>query len=163
MDFCPCGSLKPYQSCCEPYISHSTNAPTAEELMRARYTAYAKGAISYILETTLEEKRKECDEKAIRDWSANSQWHQLEIVSTTNGKADQTEGTVEFIAHFTEFGVKKSLHEKGIFRKVNGQWFYIDGEIQKSKPFIRADLKISRNDPCPCGSGKKYKKCCYKE
>lgn len=163
MDFCPCGSQKSYRDCCEPFITHTANVPTAELLMRARYTAYAKGAVTFILETTIEEKRKECDEKAIRDWSTNSQWHELQIISTTNGGPDQTEGTVEFIANFTEFGIKKSLHEKGIFKKVSNQWFYVDGEIQKSKPFIRAEIKVSRNDPCPCGSGKKYKKCCSKE
>jgi SEC-C motif domain protein len=163
MDFCPCGSQKPYENCCEPFISHTTDVPTAEHLMRARYSAYVKGAISFILDTTLEEKRKECDEKAIRDWSSNSQWHKLEIISTTNGGVEHTEGTVEFIAHFTEFGILKSLHEKGLFKKVNGHWFYVDGEIQKSKPFIRTETKLSRNDPCPCGSGKKLKKCCSKE
>ena len=163
MDFCPCGSLKQYQSCCEPYITRAVSAPTAELLMRARYTAYAKGAIPFILETTLEEKRKECDEKAIRDWSLNSQWHKLEIISTSGGGEDQSEGIVEFIAHFTEYGVKKNLHEKGTFKKLNGIWYYVDGTIEKQQPFTRAEEKISRNDPCHCGSGKKYKKCCMKQ
>jgi len=36
------------------------------------------------------------------------------------------------------------------------------GEPQKKKPVKRADKKIGRNAPCPCGSGKKYKKCCGK-
>jgi uncharacterized protein YchJ len=31
---------------------------------------------------------------------------------------------------------------------------------EPEKPFIREDSKVGRNDPCPCGSGKKYKKCC---
>jgi SEC-C motif-containing protein len=163
MDLCPCGSQKTYATCCEPYISGTSNAPSAEQLMRARYSAYVKGAIPFILDTTLEEKRKECDEKAIRDWSSNSQWHKLEIISTTNGGPEHNEGTVEFIAHFTEFGISKTLHEKGLFKKINGSWFYVDGEIQKSKPFVRVENKISRNDPCPCGSNKKYKKCCLKE
>lgn len=163
MDLCPCGSQKLYKECCEPYISYASHAPSAEHLMRARYTAYVKGAIQFILDTTLEEKRKECDEKAIRDWSQNSSWHKLEIISTVDGGPEHSEGKVEFIAHFTEFGVLKTLHEKGLFKKVNNQWFYVDGEIQKTKPYTRAEVKISRNDPCPCGSGKKFKKCCYKE
>jgi len=33
----------------------------------------------------------------------------------------------------------------------------------KRQPFIRQGKKIGRNDPCPCGSGKKYKKCCGKD
>ena len=36
-------------------------------------------------------------------------------------------------------------------------------EQGKKQPFIRSDKKVGRNDPCPCGSGKKYKKCCGKD
>ena len=31
-----------------------------------------------------------------------------------------------------------------------------------SQPLKRQNKKVKRNDPCPCGSGKKYKKCCMK-
>ena len=34
------------------------------------------------------------------------------------------------------------------------------GYENAQKPYIRSNPKIGRNDPCPCGSGKKYKKCC---
>ena len=162
MDQCPCGSEKPYSECCGPVISGSVSAQTAETLMRARYSAYATSAVDFILASTLEEKRKECDEKAIRTWSEQSTWHKLEILSTEKGESSDTEGMVEFIAHFTESGIKKSYHEKGTFKKVDGSWLYVDGEIQKPKPYIRPEEKVSRNDPCPCGSGKKYKKCCSK-
>lgn len=37
-----------------------------------------------------------------------------------------------------------------------------DYDIEVQKPFVREKIKIGRNDPCPCGSGKKYKKCCGK-
>lgn len=160
MEKCPCGSKLAYSECCEPFVSGNVSAPTAEKLMRARFSAYAKTAVGYILSTTIEEKRKECDEKAIRDWSEKSQWHNLEIIAAKKGSPDDTEGMVEFIAHFTEGGIRKNLHEKGVFRKVDGNWFYLDGEIQKQQPYTRAAEKVLRNDPCPCGSGKKYKKCC---
>ena len=163
MDTCPCGSKLPFSTCCEPIITEKTPAETAEQLMRSRYTAYVKGAVDFILNSTLEEKRKECDEKAIKNWSKNSVWHKLDIISTEKGTSDDTEGVVEFEAVFTESGIKKNLHEKAVFKKIDGYWFYIDGEIQKPKPFIRTDAKISRNDPCICGSGKKYKKCCGAE
>ena len=160
MEECPCGSQQSYTLCCEPIITFKSKASTAEQLMRGRYTAYVKGCVEFILQTTLEEKRKECDEKAIQNWSKNSIWHNLEIVSTNKGGPEDTEGLVEFTAHFTEDSIKKNLHEKAIFKKINDQWFYVDGEIQKSKPFTRTEVKVSRNDPCSCGSGKKYKKCC---
>ncbi len=160
MELCPCGSQQSYDLCCEPIITFKNKATTAEQLMRGRYTAYVKGAVDFILQTTLEEKRKECDEKAIRSWSQNSVWHQLVILDTSKGTGEHTEGMVEFTAHFTEGGIKKNLHEKAVFKKIDDQWYYVDGEIQKSKPFIRTENKQSRNDPCPCGSGKKFKKCC---
>jgi SEC-C motif-containing protein len=162
MELCPCGSQLDFAACCGPFISGAALAPTAEKLMRARYSAYAKTAVDFIITTTIDEKRKECDEKAIRDWSENSTWHKLEIVSSEKGSAEDTDGMVEFIAHFTEAGADKTYHEKGIFKKVGGAWLYVDGEIQKQKPFIRVEDKISRNDPCSCGSGKKFKKCCGK-
>ena len=163
MELCPCGSQTAFAECCEPIITESVKASTAEKLMRARYTAYAKTAVGFILSSTIEEKRKECDEKAIRSWSEKSTWHQLEILSTDKGSADDDEGQVEFVAHFSEGGIRKNYHEKGLFKKVDGCWQYVDGEIQKQKPFTRADEKISRNSPCSCGSGKKYKKCCGRQ
>ena len=33
-------------------------------------------------------------------------------------------------------------------------------EMEKREPYVKTEPKIGRNDPCPCGSGKKYKKCC---
>jgi SEC-C motif-containing protein len=128
--------------------------------MRGRYSAYARGVIEFILSSTIPERRGECDEKAIKAWSANSDWSGLEIVSTSNGQSGDTEGTVEFIARFTENRIKKVLHETGTFKRVDGSWFYVDGTIHPPKPFVRDDGHVNRNDPCPCGSGKKYKKCC---
>lgn len=162
-DLCPCGSQQSYESCCEPFITSKLDAPSAEQLMRARYTAYAKGAVEFILNTTIEEKRKECDEKAIRSWSKNSAWHKLEIINTKNGQLEHDEGLVEFIAHFSESGILKNLHEKASFKKIDGKWYYDDSEIEKPQPFTRSEAKVSRNEPCTCGSGKKYKKCCGKE
>jgi uncharacterized protein YecA (UPF0149 family) len=36
----------------------------------------------------------------------------------------------------------------------------LDYDETASMPFVNAEEKVGRNDPCPCGSGKKYKKCC---
>lgn len=160
VELCPCFSGKPYKDCCEAVITGVRPAATPEELMRGRYCAYAKGIIEFIMSSTLPERRKECDEKAIQAWSANSEWTGLEIVSTTGGKPGSTEGTVEFIAKFTEDRMKKTLHETGTFKLIDGLWYYVDGTIHPPKPFVREKELPSRNDPCPCGSGKKFKKCC---
>ncbi|MCL2267919.1 MAG: YchJ family protein [Chitinispirillia bacterium] len=159
-NFCPCLSGKPYAECCEPVVTAARPAGTALELMRARYSAYVKGAVEFVISSTYPDRRSECDEKAIRSWSANSEWTGFEIVSTDKGGAGDKEGQVEFIARFTEDRMKKVLHETGTFRRVDGVWYYVDGTVHPPKPFIREEGKVNRNDPCPCGSGKKYKKCC---
>ena len=158
---CPCRSQRSYSDCCEPVITSARPAETAEELMRGRYSAYAKGVIEFIISSTHPDRRSECDEKAIRAWSANSDWTEFEIVSAEGGRAGDNEGKVEFIARFTEDRMKKTLHETGSFKRMDdGCWYYVDGAVHPPKPFVRQDGKVNRNDPCPCGSGKKYKKCC---
>jgi len=159
---CPCNSGRPYADCCEPVVTATRPAATAEELMRARYSAYARGAIEYIISSTLPDRRVECDEKAIRQWSQNSDWTSFEIVSTEGGGVGDKEGKVEFIACYTEDRMKKTLHETGSFRRAgpDGAWYYVEGTVHPPQPFVRGEDKVNRNDPCPCGSGKKYKKCC---
>jgi preprotein translocase subunit SecA len=36
----------------------------------------------------------------------------------------------------------------------------VDGDAPARQPYVKKQKKVGRNDPCPCGSGKKYKKCC---
>lgn len=161
MEKCPCGSNLNYEECCGAYISGIKTAPTAEALMRSRYTAYVKGEIDYIYNTTNPDKRSDFDREGTVNWSKNSEWLGLEIVETSAGQAEDEKGQVEFIASFSYNGQEQKHHELAEFSKVSGQWFFDDGQPVKRKP-LKADDKPGRNDPCPCGSGKKYKKCCGK-
>jgi SEC-C motif-containing protein len=128
--------------------------------MRGRYSAYAAGAIDFIFSSTLPERRSECDEKSIRAWSSNSEWTGFDVLSASGGGAGDNEGTVEFVARYTEDRMKKALHETGSFKRRDGQWYYVDGTVHPPKPFVRGEGKVNRNALCVCGSGKKYKKCC---
>lgn len=157
---CPCGSNRPYAECCEPVIKGKRSATTAEELMRSRYSAYATGEVSHVLRSSHPNLRKTLDENATRQWSEGAEWERIEIRNIEKGTEDDSEGTVEFVAHFTEDGIKRTHHEISHFTKFRGRWYYNDGEVVKPQPFKREEPKVGRNDPCPCGSGKKYKKCC---
>ena len=128
--------------------------------MRSRYTAYTKGEVDYVLKTTSPKPREGLDEKATRVWSEHAEWHGLEIISVQKGGAEDRTGVVEFAANYTEGGKFKRHHERGTFKRVRNKWYYEDGEMVRSKPVVRENPKVGRNDPCPCGSGKKYKKCC---
>ncbi|MBK3735483.1 SEC-C motif-containing protein [Azospirillum brasilense] len=154
---CPCRSGKPLDACCGPYLDGSAPAPTAEALMRSRYSAFACGKIDYLQETLLPETREDFDRKEIETWAANSQWTGLEVRATEAGRAEDEEGVVEFVAHFTMNGKPQKHHETSRFAKRDGRWYYVDGTLG-ARP--RSGPKVGRNDPCTCGSGKKYKKCC---
>jgi SEC-C motif-containing protein len=159
MDLCPCGSQKEYSACCGPVIKGEQRARTAEELMRSRYSAYVKKELEYILASLHPDHRGDYDPKSSRDWAEQAQWHGITILGTTKGGPEDTEGEVEFAVSFTERGTKQEHHERSAFKKENGVWYFVEGKVMP-KPVLRAAPKVGRNDPCSCGSGKKYKKCC---
>lgn len=158
METCPCGSSESYSQCCEPVITGKRPAGTAEQLMRSRYSAYAKAEVDYIYETTHPDHRKGYDHKGTKEWAENSEWESLEIVEVKKGDTGDDTGEVEFIATYREKGVRKVHHELAQFKKEEGAWLFTDGNMVGNKPLVSS--KIGRNEPCPCGSGKKYKKCC---
>lgn len=162
MNTCPCGTGRSYEECCGPIIAGTKDASTAEQLMRSRYTAYVKGEIGYIYSSLHPEHREDFDEKSTRQWAKSSQWHKLEIRDTRGGGEEDTEGTVEFIAAFTDSDGRKEHHELSTFKKEDGRWYFVDGAPVTPGTVVREGAKVGRNAPCMCGSGKKYKKCCGK-
>lgn len=154
---CPCGSGNSYTKCCEPYLSGNAQPATAEQLMRSRYTAYTQKDSAYLYKTW----HAKTQPKTINLDEDEMHWDRLELVRTEKGSESDQTGMVEFIAHFTIDGKQGALHEISDFCKENGTWFYVDGESPQPKT-VRITNKVGRNDPCPCGSGRKYKKCCMK-
>jgi SEC-C motif-containing protein len=159
MSNCHCGSEKSFGECCEPFLNGVAEAPTAEALMRARYSAYATANIDFIERTTHSSTRSGFDRESARKWAEGSQWQSLEILHATGGTEQDTDGSIEFIASYSQNAEEIKHHEISTFRKEDGVWTFVDGRVV-NQPFRREQPKIGRNDPCPCGSGKKYKKCC---
>ncbi|MDD6087839.1 MAG: YchJ family protein [Desulfovibrionaceae bacterium] len=162
MALCPCGSGLELDKCCGPYIEGAASAPTAEALMRSRYTAHALGKFDYLNETVHPSIRNEAEHEDMKEWSKHVEWSGLDIIGVSSGRETDSQGEVEFEAHYTVKGSKQSLHENAFFVKEDGKWYYSDGELFSQEPYRRESPKVGRNDPCPCGSGKKYKKCCGK-
>ena len=162
-DICPCKSGKTFGECCGPIIAGTAKAETAEALMRARYSSYATGDIDFLRNSMVAEALDDFDEAASRAWSKAARWHGLEIVSTEKGGPGDDEGVVEFRALYTANGEFCNHHERSVFRREGGEWRFVDGDFVAEKPIEREEPKVGRNDPCPCGSGKKYKKCCGKD
>lgn len=161
MELCPCGSQVAYSECCGPLHAGEKKAETAEQLMRSRYSAYVKANVHYIVDTTAAGSRKSLDKKATRDWAEKAEWLGLQIVSTTKGGPEDKKGEVEFIASYKDSNLeRRNHHEIGRFKKLRDVWYYDDGELPAPTQVVREEPKVGRNDPCPCGSGKKFKKCC---
>jgi len=160
---CPCGRDSEYSDCCEPLISGKIAAKTAEDLMRSRYTAYVVGEVDYLGKTLDEKGRDEFDHDATAEWSRETDWKELEIISVEDGGEKDDHGIVEFIARYEVEGKLLQHHERANFVRNNGVWEFVDGRVIGRDPYRRETPKIGRNDPCPCGSGKKYKKCCGRQ
>ncbi|MEP2025710.1 MAG: YchJ family protein [Reichenbachiella sp.] len=155
---CLCGSKKNINECCGTIIKGEP-AKTALALMRSRYTAYCLSEAQYLYNTTHSKHRAAYKIEGIEQWARENTWNQLEIVSVAHGSVSDTKGVVEFKAYFTDPKGKKQVHhERSNFLKEDENWYYLDGEINPKE--IDLMKKVHRNDPCPCGSGKKYKKCC---
>lgn len=160
---CPCCSGRPYAECCAPVLEGSRKAETAEELMRARYSAYVTEHIEFLKTSATAAVQAEFDEKASIAWSRAARWHGLEIIATEKGGKNDDEGVVEFRASYTANREFCNHHEVAKFVKESDGWKFDDGELVGETPVTRESPKIGRNDTCPCGSGRKFKKCCGKE
>ncbi|MES2854402.1 MAG: YchJ family metal-binding protein, partial [Bdellovibrionota bacterium] len=120
--------------------------------------AFTTADIDFIENSTDATARESFDREGTLEWAKNSTWQGLEIVSTAKGTEKDTIGEVEFIARYNYQDVDREHHERSIFKKTGKDWFFVDGKLVQAP--VRNENKIGRNDPCTCGSGKKYKKCC---
>lgn len=146
---CPCGSAVEYRRCCMPYLSDARPAPTPGRLMRSRYCAFVAHNSDYLRATWHPTCVYPSMVAELEESFARTRWLGLTIFEEADGR-DQNEGFVSFVARFEESGVPGAIIERSRFGRIDGRWYYIDG----TRP------TFGRNAPCPCGSGKKFKKCC---
>ena len=147
---CPCGSGNSLDDCCGRYHA-GLPAPSAETLMRSRYSAYALGLIDYLLATTLPVQQTALDRDAINAWSTQSTWLGLEVESAELLGGQPEHAFVTFNARWHDANGEHAHRERSAFVQHDGRWYFIDPTVPP---------KAGRNDPCPCGSRQKFKKCC---
>lgn len=153
---CPCCSGAFYGQCCQGVLSGLKQADTAEALMRSRYCAYVTGDGAYVRRTWHPSTRP-----AAVDIETTTPWCGLDILRTEQGRAEDEVGLVEFRATARTPRQTTVLHEVSRFAKVDGQWLYVDGDMVAADRVAGPSAgKVGRNAPCPCGSGRKFKKCC---
>ena len=158
MNACPCGSGKTLDECCGQYFE-TLAAPTALVLMRSRYTAHVLGKAQYLHDTLSTKQRVGFDVAEYEAHHGEITWTGLEIRGTSGGGEEDEAGTVEFIARCKDKDGPGMQHELSSFIREEGRWVYEDA-VPTPKPVARTVQKVGRNEPCPCGSRKKYKKCC---
>lgn len=148
---CPCGSLKNFTQCCYPLISGQSFALTPTELMKSRYSAYVSQNVEYLLSTWCPDYRTANLAKSISLSFEHTEWQSLSIIDEIF-ESNHQEGYVEFIAKYRDTTTDhlNAIHERSHFIKQGDHWYYRSG----IKP------RMGRNDLCPCGSTRKYKKCC---
>ena len=172
LPICPCqinpvsdaiGAPLLYQDCCQPYHDGLLNkeadgikAETAKRLMRTRYSAFVLVKPNYIVKTTIPAQQNLLDIKAIENWAKETDWAGLEIVTHTP-KLGKRHAQVEFKAYFKTNENLQAHHELSAFVKVtdknsnNARWYFLDPTVSMS---------VSQKQPCICGSGEKFKRCC---
>ena len=155
MPQCPCGSDLDYDACCGRFHAGEP-APTAVALMRSRYAAYALGRLDYIEATAGGPAAMGFVMADAQAAQLGMEWTGLEVLSTKKGREGDDDGIVSFVASYRHNGVEGSLAETSRFRRIAGRWLYWD----RDEAPARAAQAPGRNDPCPCGSGRKFKKCC---
>jgi SEC-C motif-containing protein len=120
---CPCGSGTAYAACCGP-LHDGQPAPTAEALMRSRYSAYVVGHLDHVFRTWHPRTRPEAPTLPDVEWVG------LDVVRTVDGGAGDDTGVVEFRARSRSAGGEQVLHETSRFARRGGRWVYVDAVVE---------------------------------
>ncbi|MBE6441673.1 MAG: hypothetical protein E7022_04995 [Desulfovibrio desulfuricans] len=162
-ELCPCGSGRTLEDCCGPYIDGKAWPPDAATLMRSRYTAYVLQCWQWLVESTHPDYREDVSVEKLAESARDVRWLRLDIRSAVQdvpaGEKGELFDVVEFFAYYELDGVRQ-LGERSFFQRRDDKLYYVDGVALRPEAYRRETPKVGRNDPCPCGSGKKYKKCC---
>lgn len=149
---CPCRSGQLYSTCCGRFIQQSEIPSCPQSLMRSRYTAFALADGQYLFDSWHESTRPDLGSLDLTDDPQH--WIGLQILG--HKLSDEQHGEVEFIAYSCVGGALYQLRERSDFVCEQGKWYYVSGDIHPQS----GKIKNAANLPCPCLSGKKFKKCC---
>jgi len=146
---CPCG-LENYSHCCQPLHLGQQKAASAEQLMRSRYSAFARQEINYLIQTTALGQQQYLDVPAMTAWSESNHWVKLEIIQAQE-KVNKNHASVEFKAHYFDGQQNQIHHELSYFVKLQNDWYFLDPTVEQP---------LTMKQACLCGSHQKFKQCC---
>ncbi len=167
MSACYCGSGQDFAQCCQPLLQGVQHAKSPEQLMRSRFSAYCCQQVDYIAHTYHQSQQSSQAQQEIADFAQAASFLDLHIEAaspiTPVGVLENSPqlpadaeavATVSFKVSFILQDKLQQLIEQSRFVLCADRWFYLDGQLAPT-----VAVKISRNELCPCGSGKKYKVC----
>ncbi|MDO5035103.1 MAG: YchJ family metal-binding protein [Actinomycetaceae bacterium] len=119
---CACGSGVSYEDCCGRFHGGEA-APTAEALMRSRYTAFVLRDSEYLLRTWDARTRP-----PRLDFDPELRWTGLEVLKTVKGGVGDSMGMVHFRAHYEtpEGGGVQEERSKFLRPEAGAAWVYVD-------------------------------------
>ncbi|GAB3960218.1 YchJ family metal-binding protein [Actinoallomurus acanthiterrae] len=117
---CFCGLPAPYDDCCGRFHRGDMKPPTAERLMRSRFSAFCVGDESYLLRTWHPSTRP-----PHIDFDESLRWQRLEVLRTAGGSYLDTDGTVHFRAHYIQRNRPGLMEEHSRFVLEDGAWSYV--------------------------------------
>jgi len=122
---CPCGRPLAYAECCGRWHAGplALQAPSAEDLMRSRYSAFTLDLLAYLSATWHPSTRP----ATLAPMPPGLRWLGLEV--RRHAQQDATHATVEFVARSKLGGRAERLHETSRFVREQGRWFYVDGDL----------------------------------
>ncbi len=128
VSLCPCKSKLNYAACCQPFHHGKAQPDTAEQLMRARYSAYFFRRVDYLVDTTHPDTREKGLRKELAKTIHQVNWSFLTILGSSKGQKDDKTGKVEFVADYFVNGEPFELHELSRFKRHKGMWKYLDAK-----------------------------------
>jgi SEC-C motif-containing protein len=129
---CPCGAGEAYGDCCGRFHRGEANAPTADALMRSRYTAFAVGDADYLRETW--HPRTRPPQVTLPE---GGHWTRLDVLARSGGGVFDSDGTIEFEAHYELGGQLGIEHQNSMFVRENRRWFYVSDVPSLTEPSDR--------------------------
>ena len=151
---CYCGSNVSYNSCCQPYHKGQRLPESCEQLMRSRYSAFCSQELNYIQNSCVADLQTEQSPEQLRDFVNHVHFVALQVLPLPRLAQAVDEGYVHFQVWYLLGQHLLSFRELSCFVYQQGRWLYSSGDVSEQAP-----QKIGRNDPCPCGSGRKFKSC----
>lgn len=151
---CYCGSGQLFADCCQPLLSGQQQAQNCEQLMRSRYSAFCDGNADYLQQSCMPALREAQSAASLQPFIEQTHFIRLQILNSSVSDPSAERGFVEFQVYFIQSNQLHSFQEYSCFERWQGRWHYASGQLTDIP-----SRKINRNEPCPCGSGKKFKSC----